>query len=97
MAGVFTSGGSTANLVALGAARQWAYEQVGADVGADGVPGGRPGRIYVSVEAHRTVHRSGAVPGLGRAASASCRSTTVGLFGFLLPQVQVRLLTQKTW
>ena len=31
MKGVYSSGGSTANLVALGAARQWALEQVGLD------------------------------------------------------------------
>lgn len=64
--GVLSSGGSTANLLALGAARQWAYEQVGADVGRDGLPAGRPGRIYVSVEAHRTIHRAAGVLGLGR-------------------------------
>ncbi|MGH3735784.1 MAG: hypothetical protein ACRDT6_09205 [Micromonosporaceae bacterium] len=34
--GVLSSGGSTANLVALGAARQWAYEQRGIDVSQDG-------------------------------------------------------------
>ena len=35
--------GSTANLVALGAARQWAFEQVGIDPSADGLDG-RPSR-----------------------------------------------------
>ncbi len=64
--GVFTSGGSTANLVALGAARQSAYEKLGVDVSADGLPEGANGRIYASGRAHRTIHRSAAVLGLGR-------------------------------
>lgn len=67
-AGVFTSGGSTANLVALGAARQWAFEQRGIDVAEHGLPADAQARIYVSTEAHRTIHRSAGVLGLGRAA-----------------------------
>lgn len=67
VAGVFTSGGSSANLVALGAARQAAYEDLGIDIAQTGVPDGAPrGRIYASERAHRTVHRSAAVLGLGR-------------------------------
>lgn len=67
-AGVFTSGGSTANLVALGAARQAAFERIGVDVAEDGVPSNTPSRIYASTRAHRTVHRAAAVLGLGRSA-----------------------------
>jgi hypothetical protein len=63
---VFTSGGSTANLIALGAARQAAFERVGVDVAEDGVPPGARARIYASTRAHRTVHRSAAALGLGR-------------------------------
>ena len=37
--GVLSSGGSTANLVALGAARQQAFERRGMDVSQDGLPG----------------------------------------------------------
>lgn len=66
VAGVFTSGGSTANLLALGAARQGAYERHGVDVATDGLPAGLPGRIYASAQAHRTIHRAAAVLGLGR-------------------------------
>jgi aromatic-L-amino-acid decarboxylase len=62
--GVYSTGGSVANLLALGAARQAAYEAVGVDVSADGID--RPGRIYASVEAHNTIQRSAAVLGLGR-------------------------------
>jgi aromatic-L-amino-acid decarboxylase len=62
--GVYSSGGSVANLVGLGAARQHAYERRGRDAGADGIDA--PGRIYTSVEAHHTVARSSAVLGLGR-------------------------------
>ena len=62
--GVYSSGGSVANLVGLGAARQAAYEARGRDPSADGIDG--PGRIYTSTEAHHTVARSAAVLGLGR-------------------------------
>ena len=62
--GLFSPGGSVANLVGLGAARQAAYEARGVDPAADGIDG--PGRIYASVEAHHTIARSAAVLGLGR-------------------------------
>ncbi len=65
MKGVYSSGGSTANLVALGAARQWALEQAGLDPAADGLDG-RTLAIYTSTQAHHTVHRSAAVLGVGR-------------------------------
>ncbi len=64
--GVFSSGGSTAQLIGLGAARQAAYERLGVDVAQNGVPVGSRGRIYASAAAHRTVHRSAAVLGMGR-------------------------------
>ena len=64
MKGVYSSGGSVANLVALGAARQWGFEQVGVDPAADGVT--REGAIYASSEAHHTIMRSAGVLGLGR-------------------------------
>ena len=65
MKGVYSSGGSVANLVALGAARQWAYEQRGIDPAAAGTAGLRP-VVYASAETHHTVQRSAAVLGLGR-------------------------------
>ena len=64
--GAFTSGGSTANLLALGAARQAAFERLGVDASADGLPTSFRGRIYASARAHRTIHRAAAVLGLGR-------------------------------
>jgi len=64
---VFSSGGSTANLVALGAARQWVFEQRGVDVSQDGLPPGAQARIYASEQAHHTIQRATAVLGLGRA------------------------------
>src|SRR5690606_11271805 len=54
--GVYSSGGSTANLVALGAARQHAFERVGRDAGADGVD--RPTAVFATAEAHHTVQRA---------------------------------------
>jgi aromatic-L-amino-acid decarboxylase len=64
MKGVFVSSGSVANLIALGAARQSAYEKDGRDAAAHGVD--RPGAVYASAEVHRTVHRATAVLGMGR-------------------------------
>ena len=61
---VYSTGGSVANLIALGTARQAAYEARGVDPAADGIDG--PGRIYASVETHHTIARSAAVLGLGR-------------------------------
>ena len=66
VAGVFSSGGSTAQLIALGTARQAAFERLGHDASATGLPPGVRSRIYASAAAHRTVHRSAAVLGLGR-------------------------------
>jgi aromatic-L-amino-acid decarboxylase len=64
--GVLCSGGSVANLLALGAARQWTFEQRGHDVSEDGLPPGVVARVYGSTEAHRTLHRACGVLGLGR-------------------------------
>lgn len=65
MGGVYSSGGSVANLVALGAARQFAFERLGVDPAADGV-GRHRTAIYASAETHHTVNRAAAVLGLGR-------------------------------
>jgi aromatic-L-amino-acid/L-tryptophan decarboxylase len=65
--GTFTSGGSTANLVGLGAARQHAAERIGLDAGLHGI-GAMPGpRLYASPETHHVVTRAMGVLGLGRA------------------------------
>jgi aromatic-L-amino-acid decarboxylase len=64
--GTFTPGGSTANLVAIGAARQAAFERIGIDPARDGVTGVAT-RIYASAEVHHVVNRAAAVLGLGRA------------------------------
>jgi aromatic-L-amino-acid/L-tryptophan decarboxylase len=65
MRGIYSSGGSTANLVALGAARQQAWESRGVDPSSEGVDG-RSCVIYASTEAHHTVQRSAGVLGIGR-------------------------------
>jgi aromatic-L-amino-acid decarboxylase len=62
--GVYSSGGSVANLIALGGARQSAFEKVGIDPAADGID--RKVRIYASAECHHTIQRSAGVLGLGR-------------------------------
>lgn len=66
MQGVYSSGGSTANLLALGAARQHAFERLGHDAGATGVT--QPVRVYASAESHHTIQRSAGVLGIGRRA-----------------------------
>ncbi|MFT5087102.1 MAG: aromatic-L-amino-acid decarboxylase [Candidatus Latescibacterota bacterium] len=66
MKGVYSSGGSVANLVALGGARQSAFEKLGRDPARDGVD--RAVRVYASSECHHTIQRSGGVLGIGRRA-----------------------------
>jgi aromatic-L-amino-acid decarboxylase len=65
-AGTFTSGGSTANLIGLGAARQHAGERLGLQPARDGNEGLREPRVYGSTEAHHVVGRALGVLGLGR-------------------------------
>jgi len=65
--GTFTPGGSTANLVGLGAARQAAFERQGVDPARSGLPAARA-RIYASSEVHHVITRAAAVLGLGREA-----------------------------
>lgn len=64
--GVFSSSGSVANLLALGAARQRAYERLGHDPARDGLQGLPQGRIYGSVEMHHCMLKAAGVLGLGR-------------------------------
>lgn len=74
MKGIYSSGGSVANLVALGGARQAAFEKIGRDPARDGID--RAVGIYASSESHRTIQRSAGVLGLGRRAvrSVECDS-----------------------
>lgn len=76
MKGVYSSGGSVANLVALGAARQWAFEQIGIDPASEGIT--RPCRIYASSASHHTIHRAAAVLGLGRQSVVTIESDQMG-------------------
>ena len=64
--GVYSSGGSVANLIALGGARQQAFEKMGIDPALDGVD--RQVRVYASSECHHTIQRACGVLGLGRRA-----------------------------
>ena len=65
--GTFTSGGSTANLVGMGAARQHAGERLGLDPAADGIERLPSPRVYASPETHHVVTRAMGVLGIGRA------------------------------
>jgi aromatic-L-amino-acid decarboxylase len=64
--GIYSSGGSVANLIGLGAARQAAFEQIGHDPAAQGVD--RRVRVYASEDCHHTIQRSAGVLGIGRQA-----------------------------
>jgi len=64
MQGIYSSGGSVANLLALGAARQQAFERRGIDAAKSGVR--EPVRVFASVESHHSIQRACAVLGLGR-------------------------------
>ncbi len=66
MQGIYSSGGSVANLLALGAARQFAFEKIGHDVAANGID--RQVCVYASEESHHTIQRSAGVLGMGRRA-----------------------------
>jgi len=65
--GTFTSGGSTANLVGIGAARQHAGERLGLRPSLDGIDGMVEPRVYGSTGTHHVVGRALGVLGLGRA------------------------------
>ena len=64
--GTFTSGGSTANLVGIGAARQHAGERLGLRPSLDGNEGLVEPRVYASTETHHVVGRALGVLGMGR-------------------------------
>jgi len=64
--GTYCGGGSSANLICLGAARQWAVEQQGVDPSMTGLPEGLKWRIYASSEVHHVMNRAAAVLGIGR-------------------------------
>lgn len=76
MKGVYSSGGSVANLIALGGARQFAFEKVGVDPAADGID--RRVSIYASRECHHTIQRSAGVLGIGRNAIKLIECDTEG-------------------
>lgn len=64
--GTFTSGGSTANLVGIGAARQYAGERLGLHPSLDGVADMAEPRVYCSTQTHHVVSRALGVLGMGR-------------------------------
>jgi glutamate/tyrosine decarboxylase-like PLP-dependent enzyme len=76
MKGVYSSGGSVANLVALGAARQWAFEKIGVDPAAEGIT--HVCRIYATQSSHRTIHRAAAILGMGRDSVVTIESDHMG-------------------
>jgi len=76
MKGIYSSGGSVANLVALGAARQHAFEKIGIDPAKSGVSGNC--RIYATEATHHTINRAAAVLGMGRDSVCTISSDDMG-------------------
>lgn len=76
--GVYSSGGSTANLLAMGAARQAAFEAHGFDPAEDGLPSEIRPRIYGGTEVHHTIQRAAGVLGMGRRAFTAVDSDLAG-------------------
>jgi glutamate/tyrosine decarboxylase-like PLP-dependent enzyme len=74
--GLFSSGGSTANLVALGGARQSAFERLGMDPARDGLR--LPCRLYATASSHHTIRRAAAALGLGRNAVVMVDTDAMG-------------------
>jgi glutamate/tyrosine decarboxylase-like PLP-dependent enzyme len=64
--GLFVSGGAVGNLVALGAARQHAFEQLGIDAARDGMPDMHCWKLYASSEVHHSIFRAAGILGIGR-------------------------------
>ena len=89
MKGVYSSGGSVANMVALGAARQQAFEHRGMDPARDGIA--RPCRIYATSACHHTVHRAAAVLGMGRNSVVTIASDARGR---MLPNALMKQLAR---
>lgn len=87
--GIFTSGGTIANLIGLGAARQFAFEQRGIDPARDGVHAIPRPRIYASDQVHHCIYRAAAVLGLGREAVVIIPSDTS--FRIDMEQLESRL------
>jgi len=65
--GVLTTGATMANLVGLGAARQWASARMGFDAATDGLGGHPPIRVVSSDAIHASAIKSLGTLGLGRA------------------------------
>ena len=67
--GILVSGGSMASLTCLAAARQRAADRAGRDVRAEGLQGWQPQlTMYLSSEAHTTLHKAAELLGLGKTA-----------------------------
>lgn len=87
MKGIYSSGGSVANLIALGGARQFAYEQLGIDPAAEGLS--RPAALYASAEAHHTNKRAAGVLGIGR---NNVRMIETDTYGRIIPDALQELI-----
>jgi aromatic-L-amino-acid/L-tryptophan decarboxylase len=85
--GTFTSGGSTANLIGIGAARQAAGERLGLRPSLDGIAELPHPRVYASTETHHVVGRALGVLGMGRRNLRSIPTDTAGRIDLHLLQL----------
>jgi len=76
--GVLTTGASTANFAALGAARQWWGEQHGVDVAARGLAELQPVPVLTSGFVHVTSLKALAMLGIGRERVTYCAADSTG-------------------
>jgi glutamate/tyrosine decarboxylase-like PLP-dependent enzyme len=76
--GVLTTGATTANFTALGAARQWWGERYGVDVAATGLAGLPPVPVLTSGFLHVTSLKALAMLGVGREQVTYCRADETG-------------------
>lgn len=77
--GNFVSGGSVANLVGLGAARQHAGERRGYDPSSEGLEALRSPAVYAGPNVHKVVSRALRVLGLGRRALREVPNSAAGV------------------
>jgi glutamate/tyrosine decarboxylase-like PLP-dependent enzyme len=74
----FATGGQAANTVGLAAARWWALQQAGWDVGLRGLDGAPRVRVLAGIERHATIDRSLRLLGLGESALVPVAVTPQG-------------------
>jgi aromatic-L-amino-acid/L-tryptophan decarboxylase len=87
--GTFTAGGSSANLLGIGAARQAVGERLGLRPSLEGIEALHEPRVYASSETHHVVGRALGVLGMGRANLRSIATDATGRIDLDLLQAAI--------